>query len=126
VTGARPKSRASTASRERRRPFREPESHPDTVLTALARAWTVTTIATTLLLAVLAIAPIWDGATFRQALRGALSADPEMAQPIDEAPADAPAGCESSSASAMTCQSDAGATIKREAARESQTSRPKD
>jgi hypothetical protein len=59
----------------------------------------VTTIATTLLFAAIAVAPIWDGAIFRQALREALSSDPELAQPIDEAPA----GCESSSPSTMTC-----------------------
>ena len=108
VTAARPKSRASTASREGRRPFHNPELWPDTVLTALARAWTVTIIATTLLFAVLAIAPMWDGAIFRQALRDALRADPELAQPVDEAAADAPAGCETSSPSTVTCQASSG------------------
>jgi hypothetical protein len=65
-------------------------------LAALAPAWTVTTIATALFLVALAIAPIWDGAIFVQALRDALSGDPQlMMQPIDEAPADTPADRES-------------------------------
>jgi hypothetical protein len=45
-------------------------------LTALARAWTVTTIATALLLAALAIAPVWDSDVFLKALNDELS-DPQ-------------------------------------------------
>lgn len=90
----RPRNRTLTAaSRQRRRLFRGPGPWPDTTeaLAALARAWTVTAIATVLLLAALAIAPIWDGAIFTQALRDALSGDPQLMQPVDEAPADDPA-----------------------------------
>ncbi len=90
----RPRNRISTASsRQRRRLFRAPGRRPDTTeaLAALARAWTVTTIATVLFLVALAIAPVWDGAIFMQALRDALSGDPQLTQPIDEAPAAAPA-----------------------------------
>jgi hypothetical protein len=94
----RQRNKTSTAaSRQRRRLFRGPGPWPDTTeaLAALARAWTVTTIATALFLVALAIAPIWDGAIFMQALRDALSGDPQLMQPIDEAPADTPADRES-------------------------------
>lgn len=57
-------------------------------LAALVRAWTVTTIAVALLLAALAVAPMWDGAIFMQALRDGLGRDPQLMQPIDETPAD--------------------------------------
>jgi hypothetical protein len=90
----RPRNRTSTtASRKRRWLFRGLGPWPDTTeaLAALARAWTVTTIATVLFLVALAIAPVWDGAIFMQALRDALSGDPQLMQPIDEVPADAPA-----------------------------------
>ena len=92
VIAQRPRNRTSTAaSRQRRRIFHGPGPCPGTteVLTALARAWQVTTIATALLLATLAIAPIWDRAIFMQALRDALSGDPQLTQPVDEAPANA-------------------------------------
>ena len=90
----RQRNKTSTAaSRQRRRLFRGLGPWPSTTgaLAALARAWTVTTIATALLLAALAIAPIWDGAIFMRALRDALSGDPQLTQPIDQAPAGAPA-----------------------------------
>jgi hypothetical protein len=58
-------------------------------LVALARAWTVTTIVAALLLAALAVAPMWDGAIFLQALRDALGRDPQLMQPIEETPAEA-------------------------------------
>jgi hypothetical protein len=90
----RPRNKTSTAaSRQRRRLFRGPGLWPDTTgaLAALARAWTVTTIATVLFLVALAIAPVWDGAIYIQGLRDALSGDPQLMQPINEAPADAPA-----------------------------------
>lgn len=57
-------------------------------LTALVRAWTVTTIAVALLLAALAVAPMWDGAIFMQALRDGLGRDPQLMQPIDETSTD--------------------------------------
>ena len=60
-------------------------------MAALARAWTVTTIATVLFFVALAIAPIWDGAIFKRALRDSLSGDPQLMQPLNEVPADAPA-----------------------------------
>ena len=81
----RPRNRTSTAaSRKRRRLFRDPGPSPTEALAALARAWMVTTIATALLLAALAIAPVWDGAIFMQGLRDTLSGDPSLTQPIDE------------------------------------------
>jgi hypothetical protein len=90
----RQRNKTSTAaSRQRRWLFRGPGPWPDTAeaLAALARAWTVTTIATALFLVALAIAPIWDGAIFMQALRDALSGDPQLMQPLNEAPVDDPA-----------------------------------
>jgi hypothetical protein len=93
VMAERPRNRTSAVARKRRRLFRGLGPWPDTseALAALARAWLVTTIATVLLLAALAIAPIWDGAIFMQALRDALSGDPQLTQPIDEAPTEDPA-----------------------------------
>ncbi|MGA8757220.1 MAG: hypothetical protein WB611_13005 [Stellaceae bacterium] len=52
------------------------------------RAWTLTTIAAALLLAALAVAPMWDGAIFVKALRDALGRDPQLMQPIEEISAD--------------------------------------
>ena len=75
----RPKHRAQVArSRKRRRRFHDFGRTRDATdaLTALARAWTVTTIATALLLAALAIAPIWDTGVFLKALTDELS-DPQ-------------------------------------------------
>ena len=81
-------------SRKGRRLFRGPGPWPDAAgaLAALARAWTVTTIATALLVAALAVAPIWDGAIFLQGLHDSLTGDPQLTMPIDEDPADASAG----------------------------------
>jgi hypothetical protein len=45
----------------------------DLVLFALVKAWATTLIATTLLVAALAVAEIWDSAAYLQALPGALS-----------------------------------------------------
>jgi hypothetical protein len=59
-------------------------------LAALVQAWIVTTIATTLLFASLALAPMWDGAIFLHALRDALGQDSQLMQPIDETADDAP------------------------------------
>jgi hypothetical protein len=90
----RPRNKTSTAaSRPRRRLFRGLGPWPDTTgaLAALARAWTVTTIATILFLVAIAIAPVWDGAIYMQGLRDALRGDPQLMPPIDEAPADASA-----------------------------------
>ncbi len=66
----------------------QPWPNATEVLDALVRAWTVTTIAAALLLAALAVAPVWDGAIFMQALRDALGRDPQLMQPIDKALAD--------------------------------------
>jgi len=45
----------------------------DRALRALTRAWITTVIATGLLCAALAIAPMWDSAGYLRALPGALS-----------------------------------------------------
>jgi hypothetical protein len=66
----------------------QPWPNATEVLAALVRAWTVTTIAAALLLAALAVAPVWDGAIFMQALRDALGRDPQLMQPIDKTLAD--------------------------------------
>jgi hypothetical protein len=86
----RPNKRASTASRRERQRLRgiKPRADASTTLIALARAWLVTTVACTLLLVALAIAPMWDRTIFMQALREALSTDPQLTQPADEATAD--------------------------------------
>jgi hypothetical protein len=59
---------------------------PDTsaALPALARAWVVTMVATTLLAAALAVAPLWDREIYLRALRDALSTNPELAQLVDD------------------------------------------
>jgi hypothetical protein len=84
------RNRGSIATRKRWQPFRSVEPWPNAsdAIAALARAWIVAMIATTLLGVALAIAPLWDRAIFMQALRDALSTDLETAQPADEAPAD--------------------------------------
>ena len=46
----------------------------------MARAWSVTAVALTLLLAALALAPMWDRAIFMQALHEALSRDAQRMQ----------------------------------------------
>jgi hypothetical protein len=79
VMSERPKYRAQKViSCKRRRRFHDFGRTLDAIdaLTALARAWTVTTIATALLLAALAIAPMWDTGVFLRALTDALS-DPQ-------------------------------------------------
>lgn len=84
----RPRNRISTvASREPQQLFRGPGPSPDTTeaLAALARTWTVTTIATILFVVALTIAPVWDGAIYMQGLRDSLSGDPPLTQLIDEA-----------------------------------------
>jgi hypothetical protein len=91
----RPKNKASTAaSRQGRRISRRPAPWPDRAdaLSALARAWTVTVIASSVLFAALALAPVWDRAIFLQGLRDALSGDPQLTEPVDAAPADAASG----------------------------------
>jgi hypothetical protein len=57
-------------------------------LAALARAWLAATIAVVLLCGALALAPIWDRAIFLEALREALTTNPELLQPADEVPVD--------------------------------------
>jgi hypothetical protein len=56
------------------------------VLAALARAWSVAMIAVILLGGALALAAIWNGAIFCEALHEALSTNPELPQPADEVP----------------------------------------
>jgi hypothetical protein len=72
----------------RRRSHRRPGQWPDTTdaLAALGRAWTTTVFASALFVAALAVAQVWDGAVFRQALHDALSQDPQLAQPTDDFP----------------------------------------
>jgi len=60
---------------------------------ALARARQVATVALTLLLAALVLAPMWDRAIFMLALREALSRDAQLMQSL-EAPADSSASPE--------------------------------
>jgi len=81
-----------------RRPCHRPALWPTEteLLDALARAWSVATIAVVLLSGALALAPMWDRTIFLQALREALSANPDPLQPADEAPVDAPADYETS------------------------------
>jgi hypothetical protein len=86
-----PRNRAPTASRKTRQLWRgaKPRLSASEAATALARAWTVTTVATTLLFLALAIGTVWDRAIFVQALRDALSGDGQLpTQPVDEATAD--------------------------------------
>jgi hypothetical protein len=73
--------------------LRSPSRWPDgaEAFGALARAWQVTTVALTLLLAALVLAPMWDRAIFMQALREALSRDAQLMQSL-QAPADSSAG----------------------------------
>lgn len=59
------------------------------ILTALARAWAVTTISTALLSAAVAIAPMWDTAIFMQALDEAATSDPSFGRPADMVTTDA-------------------------------------
>lgn len=77
----RPKHGAQAAIARKRRPrFRDFGRTLDATdaLTALARAWTMTMIAAALLLAALAIAPVWDAGVFLKALTDKLS-DPQPA-----------------------------------------------
>jgi hypothetical protein len=85
----RARNRPSFPTQKRRQPLRGIEPWPDAreALAALARAWIVAMIATTLLVAALALAPIWDSAVFMQALRDSSSTNPETAPLPDEAPA---------------------------------------
>ena len=73
--------------------LRNPTRWPDgtEAFSALARAWSVTTVALALLLAALVLAPMWDRAIFMQVLREALSRDAQVMQSL-EAPADSSAG----------------------------------
>jgi hypothetical protein len=77
----------AVAGKGRRGP-RRPSRWPDTTeaLTALERAWTTTVFASLFFVAALAVSQVWDGAVFRQALRDALSQDPQLAQPTDDFP----------------------------------------
>jgi hypothetical protein len=85
VEPSRNKGRA-TVARKVRRGFRGPGPWPDATgaLIALARAWTVTTIATAFLVAALAIAPFWDTAIYLRALQDTLSSAPTLTLPADE------------------------------------------
>jgi hypothetical protein len=82
---ARLRQRASLSARKR---HVEPWATTNEALSALTRAWVVAVIATMLLAAALAVAPLWDRAVYMQALRDSLNTDPQMMQPVDMAPAD--------------------------------------
>jgi hypothetical protein len=47
----------------------------DTALSALVAAWATTMIATTLMVAALALARVWDSGIYFQALQGVLNLD---------------------------------------------------
>jgi hypothetical protein len=89
-TTGRPRNRAAIGPSGRSMRPRSPMRWPDgtEALGALARAWSVTTVALALLLGAVVLAPMWDRAVFLQALRQSLSSDPETALPL-EAPVDA-------------------------------------
>ena len=94
----RPSRTASIASEKARRGRGpQPRPGPSEALAALARAWVVTFVATALLSAALAIAPRWDSATFMQALRQALSDDPQLTVLPEQAALDAAANHRGSS-----------------------------
>jgi hypothetical protein len=48
---------------------------PNTALSAFAFAWTTTIIATTLLVAALALSQVWDSTIFLRSLQGVLNLD---------------------------------------------------
>ena len=90
----RPRRKGAMAlSRNRRRPLRRPGRWPDATeaLAALAQAWVVTTIAASLFVAALGVSQIWDTAIYLRALQDTLSGAGTLMQPIEEAPAAAPA-----------------------------------
>jgi hypothetical protein len=74
------KRAAEAAAFSRLRPLPDASA----ALPALARAWVVTTVATVLLIAALAIAPLWDREIYLRALHDALCTNPEMPQPLDD------------------------------------------
>lgn len=78
----------ATVARKVRRGFHGRGPMPDApaALAALARAWTVTTIATALLVGALVIAPFWDTAIYLQALQDTLTSSPTLTPPTDEEP----------------------------------------
>ncbi|MGH7062719.1 MAG: hypothetical protein ACREET_01430 [Stellaceae bacterium] len=76
----------ATVARRGRRGFPGPWPGATEALAALARAWTVTTIATALLVGALAVAPFWDTAIYLQALQDTLSSEPTLMPQTDEDP----------------------------------------
>jgi hypothetical protein len=78
--------RVWTASIGRHRGRRYPGRQPDAsdALTALARAWTTTVVASLIFVAALAVSEVWDGAVFDRALRDTLSRDAQLPQPSDD------------------------------------------
>ena len=93
---ARPPSRGFYWPRQK---FRRPAPGlPGTdILTALARAWSVTSISVVMLSVAVCLAPMWDRATFVKSLIEALNSDPEMLQlAVTDAAADQVSGAESS------------------------------
>jgi hypothetical protein len=88
VRAERQGNRPLMARRARQRPCRRPApSLTETeVLAALVRAWLAAMIAVVLLCGALALASIWDGAIFCDALHEALTTNPELPQPADEFP----------------------------------------
>jgi hypothetical protein len=85
------RNRRPIAVRGPRRPSRRttPPTEAE-VLISMARAWLTATSAVVLFCGALALAPIWDRAIFSEALREALTTNPELPQPADEGPVDAP------------------------------------
>jgi hypothetical protein len=83
----RQKSKAfARTARNGRRAFHGPGPWPNAAeaLAALTRAWMVTTIATALLVAALAVAPIWDTAIYLRALHDTLGGEGTPALPAGQ------------------------------------------
>ena len=82
VTIERQSNRLLMASDLRRRPRRRPALWltGTYVLTALVRAWSVTTAAVVLLSAAVSLAPMWDRAIFVKSLLEALNTNPALLQ----------------------------------------------
>ncbi|HEU0155870.1 MAG TPA: hypothetical protein VFQ82_07350 [Stellaceae bacterium] len=89
----RPKNKTSArTARKGQRLFQGPGPRPDATeaLAALARAWTVTTIAMAFLVAALAIVPYWDTAIYLRALQDTLWGTANSMLPTDASSADPP------------------------------------
>jgi hypothetical protein len=82
ITIERRSNRLFVAPDLRRRPRRRPALWltGTCVLTALMRAWSITTIAVVLLSAGFSLAPVWDRAIFVKSLLEALNTNPALLQ----------------------------------------------